>query len=181
MTKTEYDYVNGTAIRRKHWEDTTKKYTEYNSSGVQTLQRDYNAQENADLNQRIANENQEIMEAKTEAENTAILTAISETAKPPANGTAWVQPTGAHNAYMINSTVTYSGKTWLSLVDYNVWQPGVANWREQTSGSNPIWIQPTGAHDAYDIPARVSHNGFNWQTQINDNVWEPGVYGWAKV
>lgn len=46
----------------------------------------------------------------------------------------WVQPTGGHDAYASGDKVTHNGKTWESLVDANVWEPGAAGtealWRE---------------------------------------------------
>lgn len=42
----------------------------------------------------------------------------------------WVQPTGAHDAYMLGAKVTHIGKTWESDVDNNVWEPGVYGWSE---------------------------------------------------
>jgi hypothetical protein len=44
--------------------------------------------------------------------------------EPPA---AWVQPTGAHDAYPIGSQVTHNGFIWTSLVGANVWEPTDAN------------------------------------------------------
>ena len=41
----------------------------------------------------------------------------------------WVQPTGAHDAYNIGDNVTHNGKTWVSDVDNNVWEPGVYGWK----------------------------------------------------
>ncbi len=41
----------------------------------------------------------------------------------------WVQPDST-NPYMQGDTVTYGGKTWVSDIDNNVWQPGVYGWRE---------------------------------------------------
>ena len=43
---------------------------------------------------------------------------------------AWVQPTGAHDAYALDALVTHNGKTWRSLYAANVWEPGVAGWAE---------------------------------------------------
>lgn len=43
----------------------------------------------------------------------------------------WIQPTGAHDAYAKGARVTHDGKKWVSLVDSNVWEPGVSGW-EQT-------------------------------------------------
>ena len=41
----------------------------------------------------------------------------------------WVQPTGAHDAYNKGDKVTHNGKTWVSDVDNNVWEPGVYGWK----------------------------------------------------
>jgi len=41
---------------------------------------------------------------------------------------AWVQPTGAHDAYMVHSQVLHTGQFWMSLIDNNVWEPGVFGW-----------------------------------------------------
>jgi len=40
----------------------------------------------------------------------------------------WVQPTGAHDAYMKGAKVTYNGKVYVSNCDNNVWAPGVYGW-----------------------------------------------------
>ena len=42
----------------------------------------------------------------------------------------WVQPLGAHDAYVIGERVTYNDSTWTSTLDANVWAPGVAGWDE---------------------------------------------------
>ena len=51
----------------------------------------------------------------------------------------WEQP-GAENAYSAGDRVTHNGKTWESLVDHNVWEPGVVGteeqWREVTEGED---------------------------------------------
>lgn len=44
----------------------------------------------------------------------------------------WVQPTGAHDAYPMDAKVSHKGKNWTNLVANNVWEPGVANWRQVT-------------------------------------------------
>ena len=31
---------------------------------------------------------------------------------------------------MIGDKVTHNGKTWVSVIDYNVYEPGVAGWNE---------------------------------------------------
>jgi chitodextrinase len=41
----------------------------------------------------------------------------------------WVQPDST-NPYDAGDKVTHNGKTWRSLVDGNVWEPGVYGWEE---------------------------------------------------
>ena len=43
---------------------------------------------------------------------------------------AWVQPTGAHDAYQTGDRVTHNNKTWVSTHANNVWEPGVFGWGE---------------------------------------------------
>ena len=47
----------------------------------------------------------------------------------------WEQP-GSTNPYMMGDKVTHNGSTWLSLVDNNVWEPGVV-------GTEDLWEQIT--------------------------------------
>ena len=43
---------------------------------------------------------------------------------------AWVQPTGAHDAYAKGAKVSHNDKHWISEVDDNTWEPGVYGWTE---------------------------------------------------
>ena len=43
----------------------------------------------------------------------------------------WVQPIGAQDAYNTGDKVTYNDKHWVSIIDANVWEPGVYGWTEQ--------------------------------------------------
>ena len=45
----------------------------------------------------------------------------------------WEQP-GSTNPYMAGDKVKHNGKTWISDVDNNVWEPGVYGWSEVTEG-----------------------------------------------
>lgn len=47
----------------------------------------------------------------------------------PGGVPAWEQPDST-NAYMKGDKVTHHGKTWVSDVDNNVWEPGVYGWSE---------------------------------------------------
>lgn len=94
----------------------------------------------------------------------------------------WIQPLGEHDAYDLGDLTIHNSTTWISLVPANVWEPGVASWREVTeSGELPAWVQPSGAHDAYAIGAEVTHNGQDWVSTVAANVWEPGVFGWDVI
>lgn len=44
------------------------------------------------------------------------------------NYSAWVQPTGAQDAYQIGDRVTHNSSDWESTVNANVWEPGVFGW-----------------------------------------------------
>lgn len=41
----------------------------------------------------------------------------------------WEQPIST-NAYMMGDKVRHNGKVWVSTMDYNVFEPGVAGWEE---------------------------------------------------
>jgi hypothetical protein len=54
--------------------------------------------------------------------------------RPPGAVTPWVQPLGAHDAYLMGARVSHAGKVWESTHVANVWQPGSvgAPWNEVT-------------------------------------------------
>lgn len=41
----------------------------------------------------------------------------------------WEQPDST-NPYMIGDKVSHNGSTWVSIVDNNVWEPGIYGWEE---------------------------------------------------
>jgi hypothetical protein len=93
----------------------------------------------------------------------------------------WSDPTNwTENPVMAGDERTFDGKTWVSLVDFNVWTPPV-NWREVPTTGYPAWVQPTGATDAYPVGFRVAHKDQNWESNTAANVWEPGVFGWDAL
>lgn len=91
----------------------------------------------------------------------------------------WQQPTGAEDAYPLGAYVYHEGAIWQSQYPANVWEPGVAGWRDPISAV-PIWRQPIGAEDAYPADSVVMHGGSKWRYGVPSNVWEPGVYGWVE-
>lgn len=50
---------------------------------------------------------------------------VSDTGEP----LPWEQPDST-NPYMKGDKVTHGGKTWVSAIDNNVWEPGVYGWEE---------------------------------------------------
>ena len=91
----------------------------------------------------------------------------------------WVQPEGAHDAYPNSVWVWHNGVTWRSLQDANVFEPGVASWRENSS-EWPPWVQPTGAQDAYQTGEKISWEGGHYVSTMDANVWNPATLpsGW---
>ncbi len=84
--------------------------------------------------------------------------------------------------YRFSGMLTWhNGRAWRNLMpdgNPNVWEPGVASWREYPMGNNfPLWIQPVGSVDAYPMGFVVEHNGSEWQSNVEANVWEPGATG----
>lgn len=50
---------------------------------------------------------------------------VSDTGEP----LPWEQPEST-NPYMKGDKVTHGGKTWVSAIDNNIWEPGVYGWEE---------------------------------------------------
>lgn len=64
----------------------------------------------------------------TQDERIEVLEEELDTYKYP----AWVQPTGAHDAYAIGARVSHASKKWFNEVyESNVWEPGVFGWVEE--------------------------------------------------
>ena len=104
-------------------------YPAWDGNGV-SYQKDYYLTHNGKL--------YKVLQAHTSQTDWAPDTAPSLFAEvlPGTDGTGigeWVQP-GSTNPYMTGDRVTHNGKTWESLADNNVWEPGAqgseALWRE---------------------------------------------------
>lgn len=60
-------------------------------------------------------------------------TAVSlwvEVADPAIEFPEWVQPTGAHDAYMTGDKVSHNEKHWICTMNYCTYEPGVFGWDE---------------------------------------------------
>lgn len=103
------------------------------------------------------------------------------------DGDPWVQPTGAHDSYRQDATVTHNDKVWRSTTPANVWEPGTSGWREVTDDEEGLvpaeWMQPTGVHDTYNVGDRVTFEEAVWESVIDVNVWSPADHpqGWKKI
>lgn len=100
----------------------------------------------------------------------------------PAEGAEWVQPAGAHDAYVAGDVVEYAGRAWVSVVTPNVWEPGVTGWREQTTDNGgdtarpAPYRQPAGAHDAYNTGDLVEWGGSIYRAKQDGVVWSPASW-----
>ena len=112
----------------------------------------------------------------------------AEDAAPP----AYVQPTGAHDAYNKGDRVTYNGAAWRSLIDANVWSPDelMHSWFREgliAEGEEPTPEDPTPEPEAPGAPLwapglpleagdRVEHSGVVYvvrQSHTTQAGWEP--------
>ena len=82
----------------------------------------------------------------------------------------------------------YNNKGWRNLLpdgSPNVWEPGVANWREYPMGDEyrcgfNLRVRSTHTRSSFV----VEHNGSVWISNTPANVWEPGAVGitqWDEV
>lgn len=97
-------------------------------------------------------------------------------------GQDWRQPFGASNAYPLDWEVVHNGKTWASTTPFNVWEPGVAAWREVVpeGAPPPEWVQPDSTNP-YNTGDKVTFEGAVYTSLIDNNVWSPTGYpaGWS--
>lgn len=103
----------------------------------------------------------------------------SGTVAPPQFIRQWAQPVGSEDAYPNGAWVWHNGRAWRSLQAANVFEPGVASWREMLT-EWPEWVQPVGSTDAYQVGEKITFNGKHYKSKINANVWSPDGYpaGW---
>lgn len=111
---------------------------------------------------------------------------IDATVLPIGEYPLWQQPEST-NPYMTGDIVTFGGQLWTSVIDNNVWAPGIYGWdiyqeEQPEPGPDeptaiPEWAQPDSTNP-YMSGDKVRHNGSIWQSNVDNNVWEPGVYGW---
>ena len=125
----------------------------------------------------------------------------------PSGIPTWVQPLGATDAYKLGDIVMHNDKKWKSVVDANVWEPGVYGWEEVTEDSGetdpvepteptepdepdtpsedaiPDFVQPTDATNAYNKGDKVKYNGRVYESLMDGNAYSPDAYpaGWKEI
>lgn len=107
-------------------------------------------------------------------------------AAPPSSPQPWVQPTGAQDAYAVETIVTHNGSDWWNRRASNVNEPGTtqAGWLRLTPDP-AAWIHIGNEgypplHPVSGQPMRVIHNGTLWRNDAAGNFWEPGVAIWTN-
>ena len=90
-------------------------------------------------------------------------------------GDPWVQPTGAHDAYALDDTVTRDGRLWRSLIPANVWRPGTgALWLDlgPADGSTPAPTAPAWVEGAaYTVGQLVTYKGITYRCVLAHTAW----------
>lgn len=101
-------------------------------------------------------------------------------------GTAWVQPTGAHDAYPVGYKVTYNGKEYENLIPANVWVPDLDArwWKDLTPVEDTsAW---SGSSVAYKVNDVVTYSGSSYkclQAHTSQAGWTPTAVPalWQKL
>ena len=113
-------------------------------------------------------------------------------ADPDKNGQPWVQPTGAHDAYPLESTVVHEGHLWESDHPFNVWEPGTGDlWidRGEAGTPDPLPLEEYPVWEPW-IEVKVGdpyvHDGILYtaiQAHKTEPGWTPDVVPalWKKV
>lgn len=101
--------------------------------------------------------------------------------KPVTGPTDWIQP-GSTNGYMTGDQVIYNGIIYESLIDNNIWEPGI---------DKTLWIpidekKSVDLYDkftVYNLNDRILWNDKIYVSLIDNNSWNPEEYpaGWELV
>lgn len=108
------------------------------------------------------------------------------------DGRPWAQPTGAHDAYPLGSTVVDDGHLWESAHPFNVWKPGTGDlWIDRGEASTPdplpldeypVW-EPGIAVKVGDLYAHQGDLYSAVQDHTTQPAWTPDLTPalWKKV
>lgn len=96
------------------------------------------------------------------------------------DGQPWQQPQGVVGAYMTGDHVLHDGSEWLSLIDYNVYEPGdladpqAYRWWENLDHAEDDNAWQPGV--AYETGQEVTYDGRTWecvQGHTSQPDWTP--------
>jgi len=101
------------------------------------------------------------------------------------DGDPYVAPTGYHDAYELDATVTHDGLRWRATRDGATGVPGASpDWRQVAEEGQALpWVQPHAGSE-YPAGAVVTHKGRRWRNDLGrPNGWEPGATGasWTDI
>ncbi|GAC1363902.1 MAG: hypothetical protein NVSMB4_20010 [Acidimicrobiales bacterium] len=166
---------------RERWDDATSTYTSWDTSGVQTSTRPYTAAETAAATAAKA---QSAQLTSLEARVKALETLVFKANTPPA-AAAWVQPTGAQDAYRPGAHVLWNGAE--DRNDSGAWL--TADPTAYPQGWTNLTTAPTGAWAAgisVTVGQVYTYGGASWkviQAHTTQVGWEPPNVAslWSKV
>lgn len=101
----------------------------------------------------------------------------------------WVQPDST-NGYSVDDMVLHNGMCYKSLIDNNVWEPGVTGsesmWKQVNADGSDIVVGEIDEYSVgivYNIGDRVMFEGTTYESVIDNNSWSPVDYpaGWTVV
>ena len=177
-------YVDG--VLREVRDDAARTVTTYDDKGAVTSTRPYTTPENTAADARdAASAAQDAARARAELADAVLDATAALMEDAHADGETWTAPTGAHNAFPKGATVTHAGKTWLSLIPANVWQPGDAAdpqsyrwWQEVITDPGPGTPAWDGNGHAYEVGDIVTYLGLTYQVLLahtSQPGWTPNV------
>lgn len=127
----------------------------------------------------------QIAGAYLDARDGAVPAETAETLADVGAWPAWVQPTGAFDAYPQGRVVAHGGALWRSITPANVWEPGGEGastlWEKVTaSQAGTVPAAPTvpewAAGVAYKVGDKVTYGGAVYQcvqTHTSQTGWDP--------
>lgn len=92
------------------------------------------------------------------------------------DGSDWVQPTGAHDAYPVGYKVTYNGKEYENLIPANVWAPDLDPrwWKDLTPVTDPnAWNPNAKSYVVGDIVTYEDTSYECLQAHTSQSGWTP--------
>jgi hypothetical protein len=181
---TRLELLDGAPVAR--YDDTARTVTTYGPTGQVTNTRPYTPAENAAADAHAAaSAAQDAARARDELADAVLDATAALMEDAHTDGAAWVQPTGAHNAYALGATVTHNGKTWENLTPANVWQSGNTAdpqsyrwWREVVADPGPGTQPWDGNGRAYKVGDLVTYQGLTYevlQAHTSQPGWTPTI------